>query len=356
MSDESRETKSRVIVTLDEINSDPRSSEKTFQLNIENLGKESISITNLSQYLPEGVEFREVWEKSLLKLEKEYKAVCEDITMLFNDELFFSSKDLIENRKRIATEMMNEIMGGDLNSISGIIRWYIKLLFRPYIMKVIADKFLERYHATAIIVDNYDYAKKVFDSLLEGERTDKNFRKIITTKIEKLRSLEEARLSLRNLSALAHLEPGSTFTEHYVFNFPRNLFSPRKYNLMFEITFSNNDKKEQIRKVSSSVNIVPKGVVLSVVAIIFGVLGALFKVMISKPDLYLLLENFPWIEVVMGSLLAFLIFNVYEYLGISSIRKMSISWRSASLIGFACGLLQENFVEAIKAFFGFPFT
>jgi hypothetical protein len=45
-------------------------------------------------------------------------------------------------------------------------------------------------------------------------------------------------------------------------------------------------------------------------------------------------------------------FNIFEFTSLADKFKMTISWRSALLIGFLCGMLNDRVLQALKAFFG----
>ena len=57
-------------------------------------------------------------------------------------------------------------------------------------------------------------------------------------------------------------------------------------------------------------------------------------------------------EVGAASILAFIVFNVYEYTNMFKTLRNRLSWRQALLIGFICGIGVERIFEALKALVG----
>ena len=57
-------------------------------------------------------------------------------------------------------------------------------------------------------------------------------------------------------------------------------------------------------------------------------------------------------QILVGPITAFVFFNAYEYTSLGKGIGLSVSWRSALVIGVACGLAQERVLGALKALVG----
>jgi hypothetical protein len=57
-------------------------------------------------------------------------------------------------------------------------------------------------------------------------------------------------------------------------------------------------------------------------------------------------------QLLVGPVIALIFFNVYEYTSVGKDLGMSVSWRSALLIGALCGLAQDRVLAALKALIG----
>lgn len=105
----------------------------------------------------------------------------------------------------------------------------------------------------------------------------------------------------------------------------------------------------------ASLVISPKGYVLNFVVILAAGMGVVLKTAMD-PKLQVAAVNITadpaalgW-PLVQAVIVASVFFNVYEFTNLADRVKMTLSWRSALLIGVLCGLMSDRVTAALQAF------
>jgi hypothetical protein len=110
------------------------------------------------------------------------------------------------------------------------------------------------------------------------------------------------------------------------------------------------------RSVSTATNvqISPYPFSLTIVAVLSALLGVLIRVSLegAKDPLANLALLAGSGQLLVGPIVALIFFNVYEYTSLGKGITMSVSWRSALLIGALCGIAQDRVLAALKALIG----
>ena len=112
------------------------------------------------------------------------------------------------------------------------------------------------------------------------------------------------------------------------------------------------DGKEHVGGTSTSIQISPRPYVLSIVSVAASLLGSLLGLVKDNT-----VEHLAYLPRFIGAwnsgtfigsaVLALVIFNVYEHIGLKDRFKAPVGWRSALLIGILCGLFQERLLAAL---------
>ena len=131
---------------------------------------------------------------------------------------------------------------------------------------------------------------------------------------------------------------------------------PRRYNISIDVQYKTPEGKELVDGAATSVMISPRPYVLSSVAVVASVLGTLLSLVksnVSEPSdsdyIVRFLETWYSGTFIGSAVLALVIFNVYEHIGLRDRFKAPVSWRSALLIGILCGLFQDRLLAALGA-------
>jgi hypothetical protein len=351
----------KVLFSLTENSDDIRSAEKAFQLTVENVSNNLIELIEISPHIPEEVDFQETKHRTIMELGIQHRLLCQDLTLLFNDEIYFSSEKIRKEREEIIKQLFDEILNR-ITSPVGLLRFYIRILLKPKWLKQISKHWLDRYHASYISIDRYELAKDMFDKFIKSDDNDSSKQKLFSIKLEQMLNIENELQSRGTSTALSVIEPESIFTEDYILKFPRSFSNPSKYTISFEIVYRESGTDNRVKnRVSESVEISPSPIVLSLISMLSGVMGAFsvnlvsnLKKSVGSFSINSLLNSFNVGNLILGAVLALVVFNVYEYFGSSKFRAdIKPGWRSALLVGFLCGMFNDNFLRMLEAFLGF---
>jgi hypothetical protein len=133
------------------------------------------------------------------------------------------------------------------------------------------------------------------------------------------------------------------------------VLEPKKYQVAFDASFTVSDAMAaQTASAATNVLISPYPFALSVIAVLSAFLGVLLRVSLagSRYPLQDLLSLAQSGGLFVGPVVALIFFNIYEYTSLGKGLTISISWRSALLIGALSGLAQERILASLKALIG----
>lgn len=178
--------------------------------------------------------------------------------------------------------------------------------------------------------------------------------------------------------SIATLTAGSSFATTYVFRFARGFLDPRKYTVVVEASYADEDKADAIETgtVSGSTIVSPPPFLLSIVAVISSILGAVLKAALATagraasaaaaglataiapttPSAVAaelgqqLLRDVVTMHTVGGMVIALVVFNIYEHTELGACVKMGVGWRSALLIGVLAGVFTERLLAGLSVF------
>ena len=336
-------------ISVFEVDQDLRSDEKTIALKIQNLsGEEPIQILKIDHHLPEGVEYKELWSSSILSIEEKKRRLCQDLTLLVNDEFFFSPSDLQKRRREMVKDFIQDVLGERTDSVGRVLALYTRLL-NPILLRSLANKFRNRYEASRVTVDNYRSAQRFLDQLKELPTDEHpNLISTIQLKTTELKELEEA----SGKAARSTLQPHGELVEFFILRFAKGAFRVKKYSMSFSITYATqttqDDENHPVARASHTVDVTPREVILSTIAMFFGALGTLLKTLTAGQSFdFMNLGTYPLVGMAMGSILALLVFNLFERLGLSLENKIKVDWVGASTVGFACGFVNERLLQVV---------
>ncbi len=176
---------------------------------------------------------------------------------------------------------------------------------------------------------------------------------VFEAKKEQLLRLE-ADMNDDQRESLAIVEAKNTFGSTYVLKFSRAYLEPRKYQIAFDISYDQPDTTSSgTISAISGIQISPYPISLSIFTALAAILGAVLKTsLIRAENIYpYMVEEMNSGRILIGPIVAVVLFNVYEHLSIGGqFSKMSVSWRSALLIGVVSGLANERIIAALNAF------
>lgn len=338
----------KVIFTLEEQFSDLRSNEVAYKFTIENQGQSAIELLSITPRIPEDVELIEVKEASFVAVKAKYAELCSELTEILKDHLLVTSKEVQQKALQIQIEQLKTAV----DALSNPFRLYFSILTGG-LSKTLAE---QRKKSKAFIfrIDNLKDAQLALSEWFDAtDNANRIAKEIFEAKVKQLEQLgTDAGVDIRSAS-LATIEPGSLFSMTYILKFPRYSFSPRKFNVAIEGSYSELGKK-YVGGAAASIIISPIPVTITLLAVISSLMGVILKVAIEGLNKPLVLrQEIP--RALIGSpgisavILAIIFFNVYEHTDLGKKFTFGVGWRGALVIGALCGIGGDRILAAIKA-------
>lgn len=340
-----------VIFQMEEQLSDLRSNESAYRFTVENRGSKTVLLRTVTPRFAERVTLLEVKDTSERAVRLKHETLCNELTIIVNAFLARRSGESKEYAK-----LLRRLDDQDERSIG---------------FKIESTR------------DARTALETWFASLETEHVPEKQLFEAKLTQLERYQDQMEREGPSH--AAIATLAPGSVFATTYVFRFGRGGWDPRKYTVTIEASY--NEEGSDIVEtgaVSASAVISPPPFLLSIVAIISSVLGAILKTALSvegpataaaEPisagsakmpvtvgSLPLsaavrlvserLVQEIVTLDTLGGMVLALVIFNIYEHTELGARVTMGVGWRSALLIGVLAGLFTQRLLAALGVFIG----
>lgn len=349
----------RVHLVVEATGESRREATRPATLCIENNGEEPLMITRVKHLLPSGVTLVATSD-SYLHREQTYSDLCQELRLLIQDEYFFSNPELIATRKKEIVQLINEAMLAAAGSgvLSKIFRvWQVVL--SPLLAAAAFRRWQDRFNANQLVIEGYQDALIAWELVTslpvpENQVQARN-RDLIELKLKQLKELENERTSQGPGRGHWTVEAHSTHSEAMILKCDKSVLSVRRYPVVIEVTATSSPGAQPLMKrASSSIEVPPKDLPLASLAMLCAPLGFISRLVVQSPkssfDVLLTSASLP--RMVIAAILGFLLCVTFERLRWGNSDKLSLSWRTAVLLGFAAGLATENLLGAIQAFFG----
>lgn len=274
-------------------------------------------------------------------------ALLAELDAVLFDYLAASSVDY---RDRVATSIRS--IAEKVFSAFGILRMYFYMFQGK---NIYAHEVQRALNALRYKISSAIDAQSAYDRWF-STNTSPEFdvvKSVFEAKKEQLLRLE-ADMNDDQRESLAVVEANNTFASTYVMTFSRAFLEPRKYQIAFDITYDQpGSTSTGTVSAIAGIQISPYPISLSVFTAIAALLGAVLKTSLIHTDnifSYLNQEIYSG-RILIGPIVAIVLFNIYEHTSIGSqFSKMSVSWRSALLIGVMSGMTNERIIAALNAF------
>lgn len=330
---------------LEEQLPDARSDQIAYKLTISNPDSFPVRLLSVQPRVPVGATIVDVTDSSLAQANAQKAALLEELNRLLRQFLWVTSasfrQEWIDQQKVVIKEIF---------SVVGFLSIYIQLFFRSSSLQARMKKEFESF---SFKVSSAADARSAYEKWMVSNTSHEA---VIALFDEKTKQLEriESRMDESERPGLTSIPPGGFFTATYVMKFARSAFDPRKYQVGFEASYSTADTPPQSNSLATSVQISPYPLNLSLVAVLSAFLGILVKLSVS-PESDPFSEMFKLAQtgqLLVGPIVALIFFNVYEYTSVGKDVAISVSWRSALLIGSLSGLAHDRILAALKALIG----
>jgi hypothetical protein len=215
------------------------------------------------------------------------------------------------------------------------------------------------------------YGRYEFPITNSGEATDaltnvknknaapEGLMELLEAKIRRMVAIESRDENFLRPEYVTQLAPAESYERVYVIKATRSFASIASYSIGFDVKLGwseeqlNEEKPRAVERIISrttSFNVTPSPLTLSIFAIVFSIVGVLLASLPSFTGEYYQLFELKFIkQYFVAGALAIILYNSLEMTEFGDKIK-SISWRSAMFVGVLCGLLSERMLQAITAF------
>jgi hypothetical protein len=334
------------IIKLEEQLSDLRSDHIAYKLTIENPDSKPIRLLSVKPRVPDGASLLEIKDTSLAEAYMRKAELIEELNRLLRQFLWVTSETFRQTWIERQREAFKKIF-----SVTGIFNLYFHLLYN---YRSFQARMKREFESFAFKIASASDARSAYVRWMKNSSEHEAIRTLFEAKTEQLEHVE-ARMDESDRPGLTAIEAGSCFNATYVLKFARGFLEPRKYQVDFDATYLHADSgSSQSTSTATNIQISPYPFILSVVAIIAALLGVLLRGSLGSvgdpfQEMFLLANSG---KLLFGPVVALIFFNVYEYTSIGKDIDISVSWRSALLIGSLCGIAQDRVLAALKALIG----
>lgn len=330
---------------LEEQLADIRSDQIAYKLTISNLDSQPVRLLAVEPRVPIGANLLEVTDSSLAQANAQKAELIDELNRLLRQYLWVTSSAFRQQWIDQQKESVKQIF-----SFVGFLSIYFQLFFN---MSSFQARMKREFDTFSFKVSSAADARSAYEKWMASSTEHEAVKTLFDEKVKQLERVE-ARMDESDRPGLTSIPPGGFFTATYVLRFARKVLEPRKYQIGFDATYAHLDSPAQSNSVATSVQISPYPLSLSVVAILASLLGVFLRISIGgASDPFLKMFDLASTgQLLVGPIVALIFFNVYEYTSVGKEIGVSVSWRSALLIGALSGLAHDRILSALKALIG----
>lgn len=324
---------------------DARSDQIAYKLTVSNPDSQPVRLLSVQPRVPVGASVLEITDSSLAQANAQKAKLLDELNRLLRQYFWVTSaafrQEWIDQQKEAVKQMF---------SVVGFLSAYFQIFFRSSSFQA---RMRREFESFSFNISSAADARSAYEKWMATSSEHDAVRTLFDEKTKQLERIEE-RMDESERPGLTSIAPGGYFTATYVMKFARRALEPRKYQVGFEAAYSQKDSSPQSNSVATTVQISPYPLSLSIVAVLSAFLGVLVRLSVntqSEPFLDMLKLSQTG-QILVGPIVALIFFNVYEYTSVGKEMSMSVSWRSALLIGALSGLAHDRILSALKALIG----
>jgi hypothetical protein len=355
-----------ISLEIEIVENDLRARQFACCLTVKNHTKRAVNILAINYRLGSGVWMEKTENTSSVDLKMEYDQLKTDLRYLFRSLYINNSKSF-----------RDEFAKHYLESLRSQFQFKNLLMIYYYLvtgkLRVYAHQMLQIIQRMDFPVTSAQAARDVLSKLDNIKSDFSIITDLASAKIERMNAIEEIDRNFLKAEYVAQIQPGEVFQQVFVLKARRKLSSIASYTAAFVVKLSvdaidGGRPIERILSRSTSINVTPSPVTLSVFAVVFSFFGAVLNniglqvISTSKGNgsqstgtLSDALRSFLSIDFLRNSLvaaiLAIVLYNSFEMTEFRE-RVKFVSWRSAMFIGLLCGLLSDRMLRALESFMG----
>jgi hypothetical protein len=338
----------KLTFSLEEELTEQQSDTIAYRFTIHNHGECPVDILSIDPRVPDGAELVKVKNSSLVEADQRRIQLADELTRILRNYLVTKNQMFRKQWTQVQREQMDEVLKG-----RGIIEVYANLLLGK---KTFDERWKREFRSAQYEIRTHADAVEAHDRWLkDADEQSKTMADVFELKMQQLNDAEQ---ESGERDSLATIEPDSTLAATYILTFRRSMTEPLKYQFGVDTTFRVRGRIEKRVGGATGVLLIrPRALSLSAIAVLFSLLGVVAKALIAP----VAGDNAAWTKHVamahdkgwflLAAIVALVFFNIYEHTKLGAgFTSMGVSWRSALVIGFLCGLANDQIVAAIRAF------
>jgi hypothetical protein len=331
--------------TIDETLVNQRTNQITFKLRVKNSSLDLVKVLSIKPKLPTGAKLVEISDSTIALAKVKQKNLLDDLNGLLKQFLLVTSEEFRDDWISNQREGMKKVL-----SFSGFAKIYYHILFGWMNFESILISELKSINYQ---IDSSKEAKVAFEKWISKSEKHQIIASLFEAKVDQLEELESS-MSQDEKEFIASIQSGESIYLTYIIEFSRGFFDPKMYRFSVDVDHQESNSGVQSSTSFSNVEISPKPWCLSVIAMISAALGVFLKN--GQEDSFkfdsLLTNSVIHTNMISASIVALIFFNIYEHTSLGKDFKMSLSWRSALLIGALTGIAQDRIIAAFTALLG----
>lgn len=334
-------------VTLSIVDIDQQSAQFACELTISNIADEDFQVGQIRQRLPVGITLNEALDTAQAERLRDYNEICRSMEQVLTSAILLKDEPIIKLQVEESRNTLRKII-----SIRGIVDAYLSLfLLRvPQIIKDTRDR------AFKISIRNSSDIERVIKIFEIGpEFAAENKLASYNSKIlAELESSEDFKQSQKDVT----LKKGQQYKLVYILKGERGYVNTIPYSISFEIPFRRGNyaisRMEYVR-----LSVPPGSTWPTLTAMLSAAIGSYIHrfgapgaapTNITDIDSGMVL-NGAFSTLLIPMLTALVVYNIYDMTSLKDKFQASRGWRSAVLVGFFCGFLNNKILEALVTLF-----
>jgi hypothetical protein len=332
------------------VTDDNRLNEIPVKVIIKNLSDATIKVLTIVPNIPNNVVLEEKADSFETGFKKEFEDLCIELSFIL-DNLIVSTS--IEYRNNLVLTLKN--IYKEVFSAFPLI--YKLILFDRLQFNALMNNFNKKLSKLNYKINSIEDARWAYDRWIKDLQNNNPEKNMYEAKLQQLENLS-SKIGKINSNYISLIEPKSFYSRTYVLHFNRKTLSTKIYNISFDSTYSD-DSREFRADVSTSINITPKALSLTIFAAFSSVLGTILKYCMSNlnnqfdpKSFFIELTKNIVIPGITSIIISVLFFNVFEFTEMGKKLKTGVNWRTALTIGILAGMFGDRLIDAIKVFIG----
>jgi hypothetical protein len=335
-------------VTLSVVDIDQQSAQFACELTISNVADDDFQVGQIRPRLPAGVTLNEALDSAQAERLRTYVEICRSMEAVLTTAVLINNEQLFKQQVTTLRETVKSLLRG-----SGILDFYWSLLLRrtPEVMRQARER---SFKVTVRCADDIGRVIKMFPLGAEGNADIQLARYNMQMLIDMEQS-EDFKQSQQDVT----LKRGQQYKIVYILRGTRGYINSLPFSISFEIPFRRGSyaisRMEYVR-----ISVPPGSTWPTLTAMFSAAIGSYIQ-RFGTPDASApadvtrlgadAIVNGAVATLLVPMLTALVVYNIYDLTTLKEKFQTKRGWRSAVLVGFFCGFLNQKILAALAVLF-----